>query len=159
MRVLVTGSSGMVGSQIVSDLPAPDHVVVDYDLAKGQDILDPAALLDSARGCDAVVHSAALLGLPDQNDSEIMATNLQLSGSHACWCLPRTLLLREERVDSSWNSYCQTSNGEVEPNTRQNHSVRWWRLRMPSTPLGGLRNTRGDHMSKGMPRGLMDRHV
>ena len=77
MRVLVTGSSGTVGSQIVSDLPALDHVVVDYDLVKGQDILDPAALLDSARGCDAVVHSAALLGLPDQNDNEIMAANLQ----------------------------------------------------------------------------------
>ena len=77
MRVLVTGSSGMVGSQVVSDLTALDHVVVEYDLAEGQDILDPAALLDSARGCDVVVHSAALLGLPDQSDTEIMTANLQ----------------------------------------------------------------------------------
>ena len=76
MRVLVTGSSGMVGSQVVSDLTALDHVVVEYDLAEGQDILDPAALLDSARGCDVVVHSAALLGLPDQSDTEIMTANL-----------------------------------------------------------------------------------
>ncbi len=77
MRVLVTGSSGMVGSQVVSDLVALDHVVVEYDLAEGQDILDPAALLDSARGCDVVVHSAALLGHPDESDSEIMAAYLQ----------------------------------------------------------------------------------
>lgn len=77
MRVLVTGSSGMIGSRVVADLAAAGHAVVEYDLAKGQDILNPAALLDSARGCDAVVHSAALLGLPEQDDCEIMATNLQ----------------------------------------------------------------------------------
>jgi nucleoside-diphosphate-sugar epimerase len=66
----------MVASQIVSDLSASDHTTVAYDLAEGRDILDPVSLLDSARGCDAVIHSAALLGLPDQNESEIMATNL-----------------------------------------------------------------------------------
>ena len=52
-------------------------VVVEYDLADDRDILDPAALLDSTRGCDAVIHSAALLGEPDQNNSQIMAANLQ----------------------------------------------------------------------------------
>ena len=52
-------------------------MAVEYDLATGRDILDPAALLDSARGCDAVVHSAALLGLPGQSDGEIMAANVQ----------------------------------------------------------------------------------
>lgn len=77
MRVLVTGSSGMVGSQVVSDLVAFDHTVVGYDLATGRDILDLDALLDSARKCDVIIHSAALLGLPDQDDSEIMAVNLQ----------------------------------------------------------------------------------
>jgi len=77
MRVLVTGSGGMVGSQVVSDLAASDHTPVEYDLATSRDILDPTTLLDSTQGCDAVVHSAALLGLPDQNDSEIMAANLQ----------------------------------------------------------------------------------
>jgi UDP-glucose 4-epimerase len=77
MRVLVTGSSGKVGAQVVSDLAACEHTPVAYDLATGQDILDPVALLESARGCDAIVHSAALLGLADQGDSQIMATNLQ----------------------------------------------------------------------------------
>jgi nucleoside-diphosphate-sugar epimerase len=67
----------MVGSQIVSDLATLDHVVVEYDLAEGQDILDPSALLGSTRGCDVVIHLAALLGLPDQNETEIMATNMQ----------------------------------------------------------------------------------
>lgn len=80
MRVLITGSSGMVGSQVASDLAILDHVVVGYDLTEGQDILDPVALLDSVRDCDAVVHSAALLGAPGQSDTEIMTTNL-----HGTW--------------------------------------------------------------------------
>ena len=77
MKVLITGSSGLIGSQVASDLAASDHTVVGYDLAAGQDILDPVTLRGATRGCDAVIHSAALLGLPDQDDSRIMATNLQ----------------------------------------------------------------------------------
>jgi nucleoside-diphosphate-sugar epimerase len=50
---------------------------VGYDLATGQDILDPVTLKDAVRACDVIVHSAALLGLPDQDDSRIIATNLQ----------------------------------------------------------------------------------
>lgn len=77
IKVLVTGSSGLVGSQVISDLTMLDCEVVEYDLAQGQDILDPGLLLHSAEDCDAIIHSAALLGLPEQNDTDIMAVNLQ----------------------------------------------------------------------------------
>jgi UDP-glucose 4-epimerase len=77
MKVLVTGSSGMIGSQIVADLLSLDHVVVEYDLAMGKDILDPSALLQAAEGCDVAIHSAALLGHPNQTDAEVLAVNLQ----------------------------------------------------------------------------------
>ncbi|MFC1799396.1 NAD-dependent epimerase/dehydratase family protein [Candidatus Eisenbacteria bacterium] len=77
MKVLITGSSGLVGSQVASDLAASDDTVVGYDLVAGQDILDSITLRGAARGCDAIVHSAALLGLPGQDDDKIMATNLQ----------------------------------------------------------------------------------
>ena len=70
MKVLITGSSGLVGSQVVSDLATSGHTVVEYDLAAGRDILDPDVLRDSARGCDVVVHSAALLGHPGQNANQ-----------------------------------------------------------------------------------------
>ncbi|NKB66634.1 MAG: NAD-dependent epimerase/dehydratase family protein [Candidatus Latescibacteria bacterium] len=77
MKILLTGSSGLVGSQIDTDLATQDHTVVEYDLTQGRDILDPGALLNASRGCDAIIHSAALLGLDEQSDTDIMAVNLQ----------------------------------------------------------------------------------
>jgi dTDP-4-dehydrorhamnose reductase len=40
MRVLVTGSEGMVGSEVQAVLAANAHHVIRYDLRNGQDILD-----------------------------------------------------------------------------------------------------------------------
>ena len=48
MKVLITGSSGLIGSQVASDLAASDDTVVGYDLSTGQDILDPIRLRSAA---------------------------------------------------------------------------------------------------------------
>jgi nucleoside-diphosphate-sugar epimerase len=40
MRVLVTGSEGLVGSELQTLLRANGHEVVGYDLRQGQNILD-----------------------------------------------------------------------------------------------------------------------
>ena len=80
LRVLVTGSSGLVGSQVMSDLTVLGHVPVECDLSTGSDILDSSALGEAARGCDAIVHCAALLGDPDQSADQVMLTNL-----HGTW--------------------------------------------------------------------------
>ncbi|MBQ37040.1 MAG: NAD(P)-dependent oxidoreductase [Candidatus Latescibacteria bacterium] len=76
MRVLVTGSGGLVGAAVVEALAASGHAVVPYDLINSQDILDPPALREAVRGCDSVVHAAALLGEPGDTPGRIMEVNL-----------------------------------------------------------------------------------
>jgi UDP-glucose 4-epimerase len=58
MRVLVTGSRGLIGSAVVERLGAEGYEVVGFDIADGNDILDAPGLAAAARGCGAVVHAA-----------------------------------------------------------------------------------------------------
>jgi dTDP-L-rhamnose 4-epimerase len=87
MRVLVTGGAGFIGSHVVDELVAAAHEVVVLDLLhpaahdgvpgychagteyRWGDIADPATAAEAVRGCDAVAHQAAMVGLGvDFND-------------------------------------------------------------------------------------------
>ena len=76
MNVLVTGSRGLVGSAAVRALRDAGHSVAEYDLRDGQDILCSSTLRAAMRGCDAVLHAAALLGRPGDSHDQIMNVNL-----------------------------------------------------------------------------------
>lgn len=71
MRILVTGGSGFLGAEVCRRLVARGHAV--RSLQRGHRVLPPhgaeavlgdlrdtAAVADAVRGCDAVVHTAAL---------------------------------------------------------------------------------------------------
>lgn len=75
VRVLVTGARGLLGSAIVARLLAvgdevrtlqrrPSGLARPYDVVETLgDLGDPSAVAQAMRGCDAIVHSAARVGL------------------------------------------------------------------------------------------------
>ena len=77
MKVLVTGSRGLVGRAVVRELLACGHDAAGYDLKDGADILDSTALASAMRGCEAVVHSAALLGRSEDKPDDIATVNVE----------------------------------------------------------------------------------
>lgn len=74
MRVFMTGSEGMVGSEVQTILAANGHTVIGYDLRNGQDILDVEMLTKAIRDCDAAIHLAASEN--EVSESEEMHVNL-----------------------------------------------------------------------------------
>lgn len=54
-KVLITGSSGFIGSHLLKMMPD----AVPYDLKEGKNILNKVDLEKSMKGCDSVVHLAA----------------------------------------------------------------------------------------------------
>ncbi|MGH2925250.1 MAG: NAD-dependent epimerase/dehydratase family protein, partial [Solirubrobacterales bacterium] len=77
MRVLVTGGSGFIGSHVVDKLLAAGHRARVFDLRPSPyhsdreveqfagDVTDRAALAGAARGCDAIIHLAAVADVGD----------------------------------------------------------------------------------------------
>lgn len=60
MKVLITGSSGLVGKITVPHVQNAGYDVIPYDLSEGRDILNSDQLKRLAKDCDAIVHLAAI---------------------------------------------------------------------------------------------------
>jgi nucleoside-diphosphate-sugar epimerase len=76
MRILVTGHRGGVGTVVAAHLERAGHDVVGFDIADGQDLLDPAAVRAAAAGCAAIVHLGALAHDTAGSPEQIMAVNV-----------------------------------------------------------------------------------
>ncbi len=58
MKILITGSSGFIGGELVNLLQAK-HEIVKFDILEGNDIRDIQHLNNKMQGVDIVVHTAA----------------------------------------------------------------------------------------------------
>lgn len=59
MNILVTGSSGFIGSKVCDKLISLGHTVIGYDITAGEDLLDILSLENKIVGCDVIYHIAA----------------------------------------------------------------------------------------------------
>jgi nucleoside-diphosphate-sugar epimerase len=60
MRILVTGSRGMVGRTVMTHLREKGDEVVEFDIVDGRDVLEPEAVEAAASTCEMIVHLAAV---------------------------------------------------------------------------------------------------
>jgi len=75
---MVTGGSGYIGMNLIRHLQKQDCTYINYDLRLGHDLLDERGLYQQMKGCDVVVHLAALPGVSycEKNIDEAIEINL-----------------------------------------------------------------------------------
>lgn len=89
MKILVTGGNGFIGSQVVNELLARNIEVVVFDLLPGETregvqqvegtILDTFSISRALKGCDGVIHLAAMLGVQrtEYDTLGVLTVNIQ----------------------------------------------------------------------------------
>jgi UDP-glucose 4-epimerase len=75
MRVWVSGSRGKLGAEVRRQLISGGHDVTEADLAVGVDLLDPAAVADSMRDCEAIIHCAGIASPEAIAPADLVRTN------------------------------------------------------------------------------------
>lgn len=75
MKVLVTGSSGLIGREVSRLLLEKKIEVIEFSTSNGKDISNPLQLQESMRGCAAVIHLAAIID-ESQSKEKIWKTNV-----------------------------------------------------------------------------------
>jgi UDP-glucose 4-epimerase len=93
VKVLVTGGSGFIGSHVVDRLAARGHEPVNFDLQASQhhpptelksvlgDIADRDTAWRAARGCDAIIHLAAVADVNDVVADPVRADRINVHGT------------------------------------------------------------------------------
>lgn len=116
-KVLVTGGSGLIGGYVVKELLKMQHEIVIYDIKKNvynQDnrlatfrwgsVLDPFSLSLAAKGCDYVIHLAALMGVQKTEKNKLACLYINIQG---------TINVLEASIKENIKKLVFTSSSEV----------------------------------------------
>jgi dTDP-L-rhamnose 4-epimerase len=150
MRVLVTGSSGFIGSHIVETLRERGHGVRTIDLRSGEDVRDEATVIRCLDGVDVVCHQAAKVGLgvdisdlPDYASTNVLGTAVVLAAMARVGC--GRLVLASSMVVYGEGAYDCGEHGRVRPGPRAEADLEAGRFE-PRCPLCGAALTPGTVM-------------
>jgi nucleoside-diphosphate-sugar epimerase len=115
MKILVTGASGFLGKELVSELKNKKHDVFEYSIDGGKDILNKTQLKESLKNIDTVIHLAAIL---DNNNPKLWEINVLGTKNIIEECA--TSKVKKFILLSSTGVYGETSatlneNSEVKP--------------------------------------------
>jgi len=174
MRILITGSSGLVGAEMAAALRARGHEVVDYDIARApadgavEDIRDLRTLDDRMRGCDGVFHLAAVSRVAwGERDPELChSVNVEgtrrvieaaLAQPRAPWLVfassrevygdPDILPVTEDAPMNAANHYGRSkAAGEALVDAARGHGLRTAIIR-----LSNVYGTANDHADRAVP--------
>jgi len=79
MKVLIIGSKGYIGSNLMSELPNHGFEVTGYDMEDGQDIMDVPMLREAIKRVDAVINCAAISGIGACENNKIGAIRINVT--------------------------------------------------------------------------------
>ncbi len=74
MKILVTGASGMVGSFLVAELENRGHVVKEFSIEQGKNVLNKTQVSVEMQNIDVVIH---LAGIIEDNNPELWLINVE----------------------------------------------------------------------------------
>jgi UDP-glucose 4-epimerase len=113
MKVLVTGGNGLIGKAVINELLRNNLSVRSMDLSKNStnnienfigSILDTNNVNEAVRGCDAIIHLAAKLGVKRTETHRLETLNLNIQG---------TVNILEAAVKNNIKKVIFTSSSEI----------------------------------------------
>jgi nucleoside-diphosphate-sugar epimerase len=108
MKIFITGSSGYIGKELIDKISL-EHEIVSFDLENEQDLLNYKQLKKAMKGCDIVIHLAAIRG-PDETKSfeNYFNQNCQATLNVAKACVENKI---KRLIYSSSTGYYGVENG------------------------------------------------